>query len=229
MKSVSATSMSKFDTCTLQWKFNYLLKLLQKKGKALLIGSLYHSCLEMYHSGRTCDTVIKEAKGLSTDDLALVELMLEKYKEYSVAGAVVETEHKFRINVPGVPVPLIGYIDRIDEDKGVEYKTSSRDFKDVDTQTIQAKIYSYVLWKKFGKIVPIMFSVMNKKKAKQKKYKPQELLITHTVKELEELEGLILRFYKNASKGPYNPTPGIHCYWCPWGNKMGDGTCIYSK
>jgi hypothetical protein len=77
------------------------------------------------------------------------------------------------LNVPGLKYPLVGKIDRIDEDKGVEYKTSSKKWKIEDTDTIQTDIYLYALYKKTGRPLPIVYSINNK----QTKLPPQEIVV----------------------------------------------------
>lgn len=225
MKNISATSISTYYLCALQWKFKYILKLLQKESKALMVGSLYHKHLEHYHKGQDH----KHKSPLEKAELDLVDTMFAKYRESPVGGKILETEMRFTFNVPKVDVPIIGFIDRVDEDKGVEYKTSSFDYKDENTDTFQSKIYSYALFKKFGRIVPIVYSVMNKKRAHVKKYKPQEIPIVYTEDNYNRLFEKIQMFQDAVKQKQFPPNPGTHCYWCPWGNKAGDGVCPYSK
>ena len=154
--------------------------------------------------------------------------MYEKYKENPLDGYILEREHKFRLEIQGVDFPIKGKIDRIDKDKAVEYKTTSKDYKDEDVDTIQFTLYSYVLWKRTGKILPIYCYVMNKKKCKNKNYKPQIIKIQKTVEDFEIMESLLKIFYKNIKDENYNSKPGQHCFWCPWSKKNGDGACEHS-
>jgi hypothetical protein len=224
MKNISATSISTFESCPLRWKYRYIYKLYSLPSAALSIGSDYHKCLENYSKYTSYDFII-----LTSKHGKLLDTMVSKYIENPVSGNMQETEYRFSLDLPGLPVPVIGFIDRIDEDKGVEYKTSSYDYQPEHTETIQSKLYSYVLRQRFGRVVPIVYSVMNKKKAHQKKYIPQTLPIVYEDGVLDSLPEEINKTYKDITQSDFPPKPDIHCYWCSWGRKTGDGTCRFSK
>lgn len=222
MSSISATRYGVFRNCPLRYKYQYLYRLLQTKGAPLIIGTLYHEMLELYHSDN--EAAARKIIADNSEHSEILEHLFTKYLDKPVLGNVLETEHEFRVNIPGVDIPLYGFIDRIDEDKGVEYKTTSKKWKDEDTDTIQTDIYLYVLMKKFGRPVPIVYSINNK----NTKVPPQIIEVTKTEDEIIQLEAKIKQYILDVKASDFSATPGRHCFMCPWSNK-GDGTCIESK
>ena len=231
VSNLSATSYNVYEICPMQWYYNYELLLLKKDSKALLIGSFFHELLECHYDSNK--QLLEDSKKnyltkLSEDDYNLALAMYDKYKENPLDGKIIEREYKFNLDIPGVNMPIKGKIDRIDDDKAVEYKTTSKDYKDEDVDTIQFTLYSYAVWKKTGKILPIYCYVMNKKKCKSKNYKPKIIKIQKTKEDFDIMESLLREFYKNITNENYYPKPGQHCFWCAWSKKNGDGTCEYS-
>jgi len=222
MKTISATKYRTFDSCPRQYQYKYEFHLMERKSDALEIGSLYHEALELYHQDNEeiADKLIKDNPKHSD----MLNHLFNKYKESPVDGVTMETEYRFKIDIEGVEPKLYGFIDRIDEDKGVEYKSSSKKFNEADIDNIQTDIYLYVLLKKFGKPMPIVYSVNNKKT----KVLPQMLTVEKTEEEILMLEDKIRKFVADVEESTFEPTPGSACYMCPWGNK-GDGTCMDSK
>ena len=218
MSSISATRFGTFEQCPLRYKFQYLYRLMQKKGDALVIGTLYHEMLEVYHT-----TGEELARQIIIDNKAhedILNHLFTKYLEQPVLGKVLETEYEFRIDVPGVELPLYGFIDRIDEDKGVEYKTASKKWNEKDTDTIQTDIYLYVLLKKYERPVPIVYSINNKKT----KVLPQIIRVEKTEEEILLLEDKLKQYMLDVKKSDFSATPGQGCWLCPWGQR-GDQTC----
>lgn len=233
MKSISASSMNMYDQCPLAWKYNYIDKLLQLPNPAFIIGTNYHKALELFHTGHKPEQIlidlkkemIKNKTDEEIDRFGLVRQMFEKYIAMPVEGKIIENEFRFRITIPDIPVPLYGFVDRVDENKIVEYKTSSFDYKEKDIKTIQSLIYTYAVKKEKGKLLPVVFSVNNKKKAKNPNYKLQELKIQRTEEELKELEQIFKDFYiKVTQDKSFKPRLGSHCHWCAYGNS-GTSNC----
>ena len=221
MNKISATQYRLFQTCPLQYKYKYKYHLISKKSDALSIGSLYHEMLEFYHKTGTeahARQIIKD----NPEHSEILTHLLAKYLENPVPGNVIETEFEFTVDIPNSDHKLYGFIDRIDEDKGVEYKTSSKKWNEKDVDNIQTDIYMYVLYKKFGRPFPLVYSVNNKKT----KLPPQIIEIKKTEKEILEVEKKMVEYIKKLEETDFPPNPGSHCYMCPWGPK-GDGTCEY--
>ena len=178
MKNVSATKYSIFEQCPRKYQYQYIYELFQQKSEALAIGSLYHRLLENYHKGNT--EVVRSILDESGENKTVLEHLFTKYLASPILGEVLETEYKFWMKIPGADTPIFGFIDRVDKDKGVEYKTTSKKWKEEDTDTIQTKIYLYILLKKFGKPVPLVYSINNKKT----KLPPQTIIVEKTEEEI---------------------------------------------
>lgn len=238
LKSISATSITIFETCPLQWKYNYILKLLQLPNDAFIIGTSYHKALQLYHQLPTVNTKEKIVEQLKTEMLikkndesinrfSLVRKMFEKYCLNPVEGIIQECEFRFDVTLPNLPIKLIGYVDRVDENKIVEYKTTSEDYTQQRIDNLQSDIYSYAVNKVKGRLLPVVYSVNNKKKVDKKDYKPQVLMIQKTEKDLQKLEVKCWDFYGKVESSKFEHKQGNHCFWCPYGSK-GTDNCPYS-
>lgn len=237
IKTISASQINTYESCPLQWYYNYILKLIQLPNPAFIIGTAYHKCLERYHKGESKEQIIKDLKDQmlsekpldeKIEQFGLVRKMFEKYIKNPLVGKVIETEFCFSIPIEGIPVPLYGFVDRVDEDKIGEYKTSSFDYKEEDIKTIQSKIYTYAVLKKKGKLLPVIYSVNNKGKVNNDNYIPQQMKIQYNEQDMKDLEEYIKKFYNEIdSKDKFEPTPGVHCRWCGYG-KNGTNNCKYS-
>lgn len=227
MEKISATCISSYEMCPLQFFFNYELKLLQLPNPAFIIGTAYHKALELFHTGNSEEKIKYDIKELveSIEDYALVMGMFNKYKNNPIEGKTISNEFNFTQKVPMVDIPLFGYIDRIDEDKIVEYKTSSFDYKDENIKTLQSLIYTYVVYKQKGKILPVYYSVNNKKKVHNTKYVPQKLIVQYNENDMVNIEKKIQEFYQKViNEKDFKPKQGNHCYWCAYGFK-GTNNC----
>lgn len=221
---LSASSLSCFKECPLKFHFNYTLKLLQLPNEAFFVGKQYHKLLEKFHSGRNAEIIIQNLKNemlkkptdKKIEQFGLLRRMFECYVKYPLKGNVIENELKFKINIPKIDVLFIGFLDRFDEDKIVEYKTSSFDYKESDIKTLQSLAYTYAMWKERGKILPVVYHIMNKKKVKQANHKPQEMSIQYTTSDLINFEQEAVELYNGMKKNIKDKKRGTHCFWCPW-------------
>jgi len=241
LKSLSATSVSTYEGCPYRWNLNYNLKLLQLPNPAFFVGTMYHKALEIYQSkALKHELVIEQIKGLMLANtefedkikmFGMVRNMFGKYVEYEQELArlpSIENEWRFRIQVPGLDIPLIGFVDRIIAGKVIEYKTTSKDFEQEDLNNIQTDIYSYAYFNRFGEMPTVIYSINNKKKAHTKLYKPQRLEIARSKEDMGKLELRLANTADCINKGNFEPTPSNQCYWCPFGKK-GTNNCKYSK
>lgn len=223
MSSISATRYQTFASCPRRYSYQYYYKLLQTKGTPLIVGTLYHEMLELYHTNNE-----SAARKIIVDNKKHSEVLTHLFTKYlaqPVLGTVLETEYEFRVDIPGVDIPLYGFVDRIDEDKGVEYKTTSKKWHRKDTDTIQTDIYMYILLKKFGRPVPLVYSINNKKT----NVLPQIISVEKTEEEILSLEGKIKKYILDVKDSDFAATPGNSCFNCPWSQRVGDGTCQDSK
>jgi CRISPR/Cas system-associated exonuclease Cas4 (RecB family) len=237
VKTISVSQINTYETCPLQWYYNYILKLIQLPNPAFIIGTAYHKCLEKFHKGETKEQIILDLKkqilsGKPTNEnieqFGLIRKMFEKYIKNPVKGQAIETEWNFSIPIQGVPIPFYGFIDRRNTNEIIEYKTSSFDYEEKDIKTTQSKGYTYAVFKKTGKIFPVRYSVNNKGKANNDNYVPQQMVVQYTEQDMKDFEEYLKKYYNEIeSKDKFNPTPGVHCRWCGYG-KNGTGNCKYS-
>lgn len=236
-KCVSASQLQCYNDCPQWWYWNYELKLMQQENDAFIIGNAYHKALELFHiadcNKQTIASLIEQMKptlikvsekGNDLESFIMFKTMFKKYAENILTGKTLKCEETFSLKIEGVPIPLFGKIDRVDEDKIVDYKTSSYDFKQENIETIQSKIYSYAVNEIYKKLLPVVYSVMHKRKAEKDSYKPQVLKIQYTLDEIKEIPNIVRKFYNNTVSGNFEPKKGQHCYYCPYGRK-GTNNC----
>lgn len=146
---LSYSSISSYLMCPRAWKFHYLDKVPAPTSPALLFGSAFHNALEGYIKDR--DSLPLTERWLQAwqeqterdqevnwgDDTpeALANLGVRMFGDSDVRDLVnsltplspEHVEQYIELQVPGVPIPIIGYIDMVEED-GVpcDFKTSSR-------------------------------------------------------------------------------------------------------
>jgi len=98
-------------------------------------------------------------------------------------------------------------LDRLDTDKIVEYKTSSFDYTDKDVDNWQTSIYILYIYETTGMILPMVYSVVNKVKAKTIKYVPQVITVTKTEKDIEEIKQKLFEVTSLINELVFNETP----------------------
>jgi len=146
---LSYSSISMYLDCPEAWRRKYIAGEPTKKTSALAFGSAFHGTVESVIQGNhDWHNIWKEEFGKAfTQDIALEpdETPKQHYNEgvrilsntevqsaitgitprYDGAGAMIE--RKVELHVPGVPVPVIGYVDVILEDgTPADFKTSAR-------------------------------------------------------------------------------------------------------
>ncbi len=208
----SASKLKIYKTCPLQYRYTHELGFLQPISEAMLLGLAYHKAIENYY----------QSNQLPNDDV--LKPMIQKYLENPVKGIPVENEKVIKFDFEDISIKAI--IDRLDEDKIVEYKTSSFDYKEADVSNWQTDLYIWLIYKTTGKLLPMEYSVLNKKKVKSKKYKPQIIRVERD--NIEEIEENLRDVLKHIKYEDFPPNPDSHCYWCPYGRKSGTGNCRYS-
>lgn len=219
MRCISASSLSLYNSCPYCWWMKYVAKCVQEENDALKIGIAFHKCLELFDKKIPKDEIFKRIKkdliikntDQEIDNYALVRDMAEIYFKDPIKGTVLETEKKFSLKLDGIPVPLFGYIDKVMEGYDiVDYKTTSKDFKQEDIDTIQTLCYSYVMWKFNGKIPQVTFYVINKKKIKKPTYKPQILIIKKSTDDVIKFPRICEDFYEKVQAKKFEPSKEPH-------------------
>jgi len=168
---LSYSSINTYLLCPRSWRYRYLDKVDVPTSPALIFGSAFHEAVEQYlvmrHSGDalpvaelfatmwegqlernedvdwgddTEESLAETATRMLTDDSIVAQI--DSLKPLVVEDAPV-IEKYVTMTVPGVPVPIVGYIDIITED-GIpgDLKTSSRKwYGDKADQEMQPVFY----------------------------------------------------------------------------------------
>ncbi|MEZ0396811.1 MAG: PD-(D/E)XK nuclease family protein [Anaerolineales bacterium] len=149
IEHLSYSSVSMYLDCPEAWRRKYIAKEPTRTTSALAFGSAFHGTIErmIQDSQRDWQNVWREEFGKAFTEVALEqdETPEQHYNEgvrmlsnsdvqaaiatikprHDDAGAMIE--RKVELHVPGVPVPVIGYIDVILEDgTPADFKTSAR-------------------------------------------------------------------------------------------------------
>ena len=169
LRSISPTQLRTYDTCPLQYRMRYLDRVPTTDSPASLVGQAVHAALERNflekrHSGYDLDVDEASeiyddvwasrlppgaASGASADDFeeayASGQAVLELYLT-EVAPRVIPhlIEHRFRFDIPGVQVQLVGTVDLIDRNGVViDHKTSWRAYPEsYPDQDLQLQCYA---------------------------------------------------------------------------------------
>ncbi len=221
IKTLSASAINTYNQCPYAFYLLYVIKIIQKPSIALRVGSAFHQAVELFHSTDkkpeeileiikkdfiTCKEDIKEFN--------TVKLMIKKYFANPIEDKTIATEQRFKLDVPGLPVPLTGILDRLTLDGYIDYKTTSEDYDaNKITDNPQWKIYRYAYQRLYNKIPNVTYYVINKKKIKRSDYKPQIIkLIANSDDEIEETEQYLRDFYQKIQNGKFPKCKKPYCF-----------------
>ncbi|HSX39594.1 MAG TPA: UvrD-helicase domain-containing protein [Candidatus Saccharimonadales bacterium] len=227
---LSYTQISTYETCPLQYKYAYILKIPTLPNHALSFGSSIHNTLRDFH------TKLMFNENVSYEDLLKLyqnnwqplgyddedhrnlqfkkgEELLKKYYEENKnnKNKTMALEKSFNIRIDGIK--FYGRIDRIDTlpDGNIEiidYKTgSAKDQKEVDKDA-QVAYYamgaSEALQLKPEKLT--MYFIEHGKK----------ISTTRTEKQIKEKKEEIKQTVAKMKQGNFTATPGMHCNYCDY-------------
>lgn len=216
--TLSPSRLKTYATCPQLYHWQYNLKLLQPFNKAYIVGTKYHELVEKFHNNEPLE--------IDDEYKDVLSRLIEKYKKNPVEGVVVDTEKRFSITVDWVTLNWV--IDRLDTDKIVEYKTSSFDYTEEDAKGWQTDSYIWWLYKTTWQIYPMVYSVVNKTKAKTIKYIPQVITIEQTKEQIESTEKRLINVAAEIESWNFEATPWDHCSYCAYGSGFnGTRNCIY--
>ena len=238
LSHLSYSSLSVYQSCARSWKFKYQDKAPSPPTPALAFGSAWHNTIEsvirsmalresadlehIWHEefGKAIETVPTEkfdtgdtAESLRREGLALITSpdvirAVGAIRPLMVDGQPV-IEKKIELRVPGVPLPIVGYIDCLDENGVViDFKTAERAWApDRAGSEIQPLVYLAALAQEGFKLNPerravhIVFP-------KSGKVRVQQFEHTHTPAELFWLFGMIRECWRGIEAGVFVPNPG---------------------
>ncbi|BAH77682.1 RecB family exonuclease [Solidesulfovibrio magneticus] len=172
---LSASSINSYLDCGLQFKFAKIDKREPEAiAEALIFGTTIHKIIELYHHERSIGTRLsvmdvtaafekcyteafeqqagkiqfKEGKDFDSTLLEGKSLLATYVTQFPETGLkVIGLEKAFSFQIEGVPIPIVGVMDMVEEDAGgniviVDHKTSSRSYSsdDID-KSLQLTIY----------------------------------------------------------------------------------------
>lgn len=170
---LSVSSVNEYVECGLAYRFNKIDKIKSEStSDALIFGSCVHKALEAFHIARKngetnsleCliddftthwvesiekapDVRFKKGESAQTQLLRGKAILETYYRECPKDDfRVLATEEAFSFEIEGLPIPIIGVMDLIEEDEGtviiVDFKTSCRAYSrdDID-KSLQLTVY----------------------------------------------------------------------------------------
>lgn len=251
---VSASALGTFRRCPEQYRRRYLLGHKEPPNIRLLWGTADHSALE--HNWRQkIDshedlpvTEVQEAFAAHLDEVveqsggesevvwdgkkpgeikdAGVQLVSAYHSAVSPTVQPTAVERKFSLELPGVPVPIIGYIDLETSGPVIERKTAARKATTIPGRNVlQASVYQLVT----GRSVDFHFSVKTKTPQVLTPADHPGLTMPVTARELRErmvvttVQALAATFERHGRDEPWpDAIADDHCSWCgyrptcPW-------------
>lgn len=235
IEHLSYSSIQLYLTCAENWRRKYIQKETSPATPALIVGSVFHATVEqalkdrlplvdgwktawdakLAQDGDAIDWGMETVEQHYNDGLRLVTAKPVQELVDGLKPLVDETgywiERKVTLRVPGVPVPIVGYIDLVTED-GVpgDFKTSRAKWSQSDAESEIQSLFYIAAMSQLGKTVPgnrFRHYVVTKTKEPQ----AQVLEHRHTWKEVAWLYDLIGRVWKGieAEQFPLNPNGWI--------------------
>ena len=228
LEHLSYSSISSYLACARNWAFKYVEKQPTYGSPDLTIGTAVHGTIESYltredntlglsmfykNAWEAALTRGEVFWGVETQESAFNEgLALVNHKAIvdgvqSLCGKV-KVEERVELHVPGVPVPIIGYIDVQTED-GIpgDFKTSARSWTQDRAQSETQSLFYLAALNQAGRTVPgwkFRHYVIVKTKT------PQWQVFEHSHKpgEIFWLFGMIAEVWKGIESGVFPANPG---------------------
>lgn len=258
---LSASSLTQFQRCAEQWRRRHILGEKERPGAALVWGKADHFAheqnfrqkIDSHEDIAASDVAFAFAEGFDREvevfgdqiewgdekpgELKDKGVALASFYHKSVSPSVqpIAVEEKFTVELPGVPVPIIGFIDVEQEVSAIERKTAKRAEKTIKPDwRIQGLLYQAV------KSKPVDWHVSTKTKQPAVYTPPldpmplfgdmtgeiglrlplNERTVDATKVLVQNTAKAMLAYYKMF--GPHEPWPGAithpwACAWCAWG------------
>jgi len=221
IKHLSYSSISRYLKCGKQWKFRYIDELEEESSEALQFGSAWHDMIRMYHADTQysvghCWDMAYEKMQLPDELIHLGQKMLTSEKITQTIQGLnpnLETlEMKTELHIPGVSVPVVGFIDMIDGGVPTDIKTASRKWTQEQADTdLQATFYLAAL-EQAGMIkLPAKFRFVVFTKTKNPDV--QILETTRTHKDIFTLYGLVNEVWGAIQREVFMPSDPSN-WWC---------------
>jgi hypothetical protein len=237
IEHLSYSSISLYQTCGKAWQYRYIDKVNTATSPALVFGSAWHATVEAMIIDRpqltganpierwrtAWNAQLEKNQNIDWGDATaeshfnegvrmITDLGIQMTIENIRVGGADSIERKIELNVPGVSVPVIGFIDVITED-GIpgDIKTSAKSWSDDKaTSELQPLFYLAALSQAGypvdgGRFKHYVF-------VKTKTPKVQVIEHAHNMKEMFFLFGMIQNVWKGIGAGVFVENP--NCWMC---------------
>lgn len=229
--SLSFSKINSYETCPLQYKYQFILNIPRLPSAALSFGTTIHETLHIYHQKKSL------GKEISLDDLLGIyenswnplgfldsehrqemftygkELLKKYYEKHNKENIKhLGLEEWFNIKIGSSK--FIGKIDRIDKlEDGVEiidYKTGSVPTqKEVDND-------SQVTFYQIGACEALGYDV--KKLSYYYLEEDKKISTIRTQRDMEEKKKEVIAIVNKMKEGNFESKSGLHCNWCDYRN-----------
>lgn len=219
---LSFSSISRYLKCGKQWKYRYIEKLQEESSEALEFGSAWHDMIAMHladtrYDVDKCWEMAYEKKQLNGELVQLGQKMLTSPDiVQTIQGLSVKPESlemKTELTMPGISVPIVGYIDMIQNDGiPIDIKTSnSRWSQEKADSDLQPTFYLAALEQLQMVKLPAKFKFLVFTKTKNPTV--QILETTRTHEDVFALYSLVGEVWQAIQREVFTPTdPGN--WWC---------------
>lgn len=221
---LSYSSISTYQTCGRYWEFKYIQKIPQPTASALVFGGAFHGAIEKAILTKSSSTEHWDAAwkkqleerqeiawGMDTPE-SIYNDGLRMLGDKAIMEAISNIkasviEKPVELTVPGVPIPVIGYIDVITED-GVpgDFKTPNKSWSEDKAQGEMQPLFYLAALSQTGTPVPggkFRHYVFVKTKVP----KVQVIEHEHDLREVFFLFELIQSVWKGISANVFIPNP----------------------
>lgn len=236
IEHLSFSSITSYLNCAKAWEFKYVDKQPTKTSAQLLFGSAWHKTIEamvaksderdpldqwkhnlqseLELSGRKNQNIEwgdETEEGLINTGIRFLQSKEIQTALLSIIPGVDEMgpkiERNIELRVPGVPVPVIGYIDIITED-GVcgDFKTSGKSWSETQAKDSLQPLFYLAGLKQMGIPAPDLFRHYIFVKTKEPKF--QMIETAHKPQEMMFLFGLIQNVWRAIERESFFENPG---------------------
>jgi hypothetical protein len=236
IEHLSYSSISKYLRCSRQWRFKYVDEIPEReKSDALLFGSAWHGMIKNLVEGELLDDAwldsVHETLPESItciDDWEPLMLGYKMLQSPNIATTLQgykfwKMEQYFELNVPGVPIPVVGYVDAIKQNTSdgygnqsqhipIDFKTAKRKWtQDKADHDLQATMYIAMMYQAgLITLLPAKFEFHIFTKTKNPDV--QILETWRDAQDLIELYNLVGLVYDAIEQGVY--VPNNAGWWC---------------
>lgn len=222
-KKISASLVSSYYDCPLQFKLINIDGLIPKLSDALDIGNMFDLAVKSFHSKLEYEYLLETKFSKLEKYRRHTKLLKELMDSYTISPYNF-THPKFdvRFNLTlrdpltgeSIPYPVVGFLDGLDTKDGtaeiVEYKTTSENYtQEKIDNSIQGTIYGYYLFSEFGIEEPIINYVVINKKTKEVQF----MKTTRKEENFMDLFSTVKQFIKDIEEEKFNKNIN-HPFWC---------------